>query len=143
MNNPIIQVKEEFAGKIMNFEEHSTRRIYIEIAPQDIADVARFLFTELAFRFATASAIDTPKGIEILYHFSHDNSGKMLTIRTLIKDKKDPHIESITPIIKAAEWIEREMWEMLGIQFDHHPNLKKLLLAEDWPEGEFPLRHED
>ena len=40
-----------------------------------------------------------------------------------------------------AEWIEREIWEMLGINFKGHPNLKRLLLAEDWPEDKYPLRN--
>ncbi|MDI6641206.1 MAG: NADH-quinone oxidoreductase subunit C [Elusimicrobiota bacterium] len=46
----------------------------------------------------------------------------------------------MTPIIKGAEWIEREIWEMLGINFKNHPNLKRLLLATDFPEGIYPLR---
>ena len=104
--------------------------------------MAKFLFKELSFRFSTASGIDTPLGIEILYHFSDDKSGKIITLRTLIKDKKEPKIQSITPIIKGAEWIEREIWELLGVNFIGHPNLKHLLLIDDWPEGKFPLRKE-
>jgi NADH-quinone oxidoreductase subunit C len=40
----------------------------------------------------------------------------------------------------AAEWIEREMWELLGIKFLGHPDLRHLLLSDDWPEDNFPLR---
>lgn len=142
MVNPITQVKEKFSGKILSILEHSSRRVYMEFAPRDIPEAAKFLFKDLSFRFATASGMDTPRGIEMLYHFSHDASGKLLTLKTLIENKADPRIESITPVIKGAEWIEREIWEMLGVHFEHHPNLRRLLLAEDWPEGKYPLRQE-
>lgn len=137
------KIKERFNDRIVKFRPTAPRRIYIDLNLQDIPAVAKFIFQDLGCRFTTASGIDTPQGIEILYHFSEDSSGKMVSLCTLIKDKTKPEIESITPIIKAAEWIEREIWEMLGINFLGHPNLKRLLLAEDWPEGEYPLRRKE
>ena len=90
-----------------------------------------------------ATAQDTPQGLEILYHFSFDQTGQVISVRVLITDKKNPQIDSIAVLFKGAEWIEQEMWELLGINFIGHPNLKRLLLAEEWPEGKFPLRHKD
>lgn len=133
-------VRERLADKITQWREVSRRRIYLAIDKKDILEAARVLFLELGMRFATASGIDTPEGIEILYHFSFDENGEIYTLRVLLNDKKHPEVDSITPLIKGAEWIEREMWEMLGIQFRGHPNLKRLLLADDWPQGEHPLR---
>ena len=135
-------IGERFADKILKNEEKSLRRIYLDIDPGDVSVAAKFLFRDLRCRFVTATGIDTPSGIEILYHFSHDPTGKVISLRTLIADKKRPQIESIAAIITGAEWIEREMWEMLGIKFKGHPNLKRLLLADEWPEGKYPLRHE-
>jgi len=142
MKDVILEIKENFADKILRWEEKSGRRIYLELKPEDIPGAAKFIFRDLSCRFATASGIDTPAGIEILYHFSHDPSGKMISLRTVIRDKKHPEIESIASIITGAEWIEREIWEMLGVNFKGHPNLKRLLLAEDWPQEQFPLRHQ-
>ena len=136
----VLEIREKFADRISKFEEKSERRIYLDVAPEVIPEIARFIFSDAACRFATASGMDTPQGIEILYHFSHDASGKSINVRTLLKDKKHPDIQSITPIIRGAEWIEREMWELLGINFIGHPNMKHLLLIDDWPEGKFPLR---
>ena len=140
--NPQEKIKEEFSDKIIEFEERAPRRIYIEVKPEDIPEIAEFTFKDLHCRFVIASGIDTPDAIEILYHFSHDASGSMITLRTLIRDKDNPQIDSIALIIKGAEWIEREIWELLGVNFKGHPNLKRLLLAEDWPEGKYPLRQE-
>jgi NADH:ubiquinone oxidoreductase subunit C len=134
------QVKEKLAGKIVEWYQHSPRRIYFKVEPKDIIEVVRVLFRDLGCRLCTATGLQVPEGFEILYHFSHDQTGIIFSPRILIKDKNNPEVESITPIIKGAEWIEREIWELLGINFSHHPKLEHLLLAEDWPEGDYPLR---
>jgi Ni,Fe-hydrogenase III component G len=136
------EIKERLGNKIINWQEHSPRRIYISIKPQDLKETVELLFSELKLRFATASGQDTPQGLEILYHFSFDSTGEIISLRVLIEDKKKPEIASLAPMFAGAEWIEREMWELLGIKFIGHPNLKHLLLIEEWPEGKFPLRHE-
>jgi Ni,Fe-hydrogenase III component G len=43
-------------------------------------------------------------------------------------------------MIPGAEWIEREIHDILGIEIKHHPNMRRLVLADDWPEGVYPLR---
>ena len=133
-------VQERLNGKIISWQMPNSRRYYLTVKKEDIVTVARVLFEDLSLRFCIASGVDTPEGIEILYHFSDDKSGIIFSVRTLIEDKNSPEIDSLVQLFSAAEWIEREMWEMLGINFRGHPNLKRLLLAEDWPEGEHPLR---
>jgi NADH-quinone oxidoreductase subunit C len=92
-------------------------------------------------RFSIATGSDTVKGIEILYHFSFDSRGGVfISLRVLLEDKKHPCIDSLTPVFKAADWIEREIHELLGVDFKGHPKLAHLLLVEDWPEGKYPLR---
>jgi len=137
------EIKNRLGDKIINWHEHSSRRIYISIKPQDLKETVQLLFRELKLRFATASGQDTPEGLEILYHFSFDSTGEMISLRVLLEDKKKPEIESLAPMFVGAEWIEREMWELLGINFKGHPNLKHLLLVDEWPEGKFPLRHKN
>ncbi|MDP2941305.1 MAG: NADH-quinone oxidoreductase subunit C [Candidatus Omnitrophota bacterium] len=133
-------IREKLGDKIVAWEEKSPRRIYFTVAKEDILATARLLFKELGLRFSTASAQDTPEALEILYHFSHDKTGEFYSVRVMISDKRHPEIDSLAPLFPGAEWIEREIWEMLGIKFKGHPNLKRLLLAEDWPEGNYPLR---
>jgi NADH-quinone oxidoreductase subunit C len=66
----------------------------------------------------------------------------MISLRVLIADKKNPQMPSIVSIIRGAEWIEREIWELLGVDFIGHPDLRHLLLIDDWPQGKYPLRKE-
>lgn len=140
MNDLIGQIKDKLGNRLLKIEEKQTRRLYLDLKPEDIPDAVRFIFRDMGCRFVIATGIDTPVGIEILYHLSFDPKGIVISLRTLIKDKKHPEIASIASIIKGAEWIEREMWELLGIDFTGHPNLKHLLLVDDWPEGKYPLR---
>ena len=134
------ELREHLQGKILKYDERSESRIYVDCSPQDIPEAVRFLFFDLGLRFVTATGLDTPSGIELLYHFSHDESGKVVSLRTKLSDRKNPEIETIATIFPGAEWIEREIWELLGVNFKGHPNLKHLLLIDDWPEGKFPLR---
>jgi len=137
------EIKEKLKEKITDWYQHSSRRIYFAIKPKDIQEVAGFLFKDLGLRFAIATGQDTPQGLEMLYHFSFDQTGEIISVRVLIEDKKKPQIDSLATLFPAAEWIEREIWEMLGVNFMGHPNLKRLLLADDWPEAKFPLRHQE
>lgn len=51
---------------------------------------------------------------------------------------EDPHVETATTLWKAANWLEREIWDLFGIAFDNHPDPRRLLMPEDW-QG-FPAR---
>jgi NADH:ubiquinone oxidoreductase subunit C len=136
------RIKEGLGDRIILWEEKSPRRVYFSMEQKYLFEAVRFLFNDLALRFSTASATDTPQGFEVLYHFSFDSTGQFFSLRVMLEDRAHPEVDSITPIFPGAEWIEREIWELLGINFKGHPNLKRLLLADDWPEGEYPLRKE-
>ncbi len=135
------RIKEKLQDKIKGWEERSSKRIYFRLGKDDIFEAVRVLFKELELRFITASATDMPDCFELVYHFSNDPAGEVYSAIVRLEDKTSPQIRSITPLFPGAEWIEREIWEMLGINFSGHPNLKRLLLSEDWPKDEYPLRN--
>lgn len=142
MSDSIKEFKEKFKAKIKNWHEHSPQRIYVNIDKNNLVEMAKYLFYEKKARFQIATGIDTRKGIEILYHFSLDKEGgKILTLKVTL-DKKDLKVESLAPHIKATNWIEREIAELLGVKFVNHPDMRRLLLSEDWPKGKYPLRRD-
>lgn len=136
------KIRERLGNKIITWEETVGSRKFFTINKEDVFETIKFLFKELGLRFSTASGMQTVQGFEIIYHFSFDKTGEIYSLRVIITDKKNPEIDSVTPIFPGAEWIEREMWELLGINFKGHPNLKRLLLADDWPQGNYPMRRE-
>ncbi|HOX87538.1 MAG TPA: NADH-quinone oxidoreductase subunit C [bacterium] len=116
------------------------KRIYFDVDKNNLTQVVEYLFNRMHCRLSTATATETYHNLEVLYHFSHDASGDYYCPRVLITDKQKPAIPSITPIVRGAEWIEREMFDFWGIEFIGHPNLIRLL-ARDHPQGlDKPLR---
>ncbi len=137
----IENIKVRSGKDILEFIDRSERRVYVTIKKEILPKLARYLFNDVKARFSTASGVDTRKAVEILYHFSIDEIGLIVSLRVRM-EKPDLEVESLTPLMKGADWIEREMHEMLGIDFKGHPNLKHLLLKDDWPEGNYPLRRD-
>ena len=132
----------EIKDKLINIEETTERRIYLSCEAENAYAVNKFLFEELSLRFAIITGIDADDCFEVLYHYANDESGCFVTVKAFIRDRDKPAIESITPFVPGAEWIEREVHDILGIDFVNHPNLRRLILADDWPEGVYPLRKE-
>jgi NADH-quinone oxidoreductase subunit C len=131
-------LQERFGSKI-EMEERSPKRIYVLADKADVPDVIRFMFQEQGARLCTASGVDGRWGVEIIYHFSYDSQNMIVSLRTLV-DKPFLKMESVANFLPAANWIEREIHEMFGVDFIGHPDLRRLLLPDDWPEGEYPHR---
>jgi len=140
-DDTIERIREALGKRLLDFERKTSSRIFLEVAPDTVPDVSRLMFEEIEARLQTASGVDTRDAIEILYHWALDRLDCVVTVRTRL-DRHNPEIESITPVCVAAEWVEREMWELLGIRFRNHPDLRHLLLDDDWPAGKFPLRRD-
>ena len=134
------KIKSRFGDKVLKVNKHNDKKAYIDIYPKDIVDMTRFIFKDMGFRFNIASAVDDLDSLEILYHFSLDASGIVVTVRAILKDKADPHIDTITSVTRSAWWIEREIHELFGIEFNGNSDLRPLLLPDDWPKGVYPLR---
>jgi len=115
-------------------------RYYFVVDDKDLHDVVSYLFRNMGCRLSTATATENYGSIEVLYHFSHDKTGTYYCPRILMADKENPQMNSITPIIKGAEWIEREMFEMYGIDFKGHPRKEPLLTKDNPTVRKQPLR---
>lgn len=135
----IENIKEKFGAGIFQVAVKNERRATLLVDKQKIVEIADYLFRECHYRFIIASAMDSKEGFEILYHFSEDKSGLILNLKVIL-DKNKPEIESLTCLFEASSWIEREIHEILGIDFLHHPNLEKLISEGNWAEGVYPYR---
>lgn len=128
--------------KLTGIERTKENRVFLACEAEHAYEVCRFGFEELRWRFVISTGVDAEDCFEVLHHFSDDASGTMVTVKVFIRDRETPQLDSITPLIPGAEWTEREMHDLLGIRFRNHPNLQRLILADDWPEGVYPLRKE-
>ncbi len=82
------------------------------------------------------SSVDFRDRIEVIYHL--EKSSDNFSIIVVKTETKDTHIPSVTPLWESANWDEREQYDMMGVIFDGHPDLKRILLPEGW--NGYPLR---
>ena len=116
------------------------KRLYFEVKNEDLLEVASYLFKTMECRLSTATAMETYHAVEVLYQFSHDPTGCYFCPRVVMTNKKKPVMNSISPVVRGAGWIEREMFEFWGITFEGHPR-KEPLLSRNHPKGlKQPLR---
>jgi len=143
MNTDLVikNFKEHFDSDIIEVVKKSEKRATVTIKPDAILKAAEYLYKEAGFRFIIASALHTKRGFEIHYHFSLDKTELILNIHVIL-DKENPQIESLSNMFNASNWIEREMHEILGIDFINHPNQEKLISEGNWAEGVYPYRKE-
>ncbi len=71
----------------------------------------------------------TPARFEVVYHFFSWPLSHRLRLKVPVEEK-DPTVDSLTPLWESANWFEREVWDMFGISFRGHPNLKRILMYE-------------
>lgn len=134
-------IQNRFKDDIIDVFDKSPTRVYIEIKPASIVKFSRYIFEDLGARFNIASGVDTRSHMEILYHFIIETMNLMISLRVKLQKHK-PQIDSLAPFIEAANWVEREIHELLGIDFKGHPDMRRLLLSDEWPEGVYPLRRD-
>lgn len=134
-------IRKKFGSILIDDFEKNERRIYLTVKNGEIPGICRFMYEDLGGRLAIASGIDTRSGIEILYHFMFPEDHQIITVKTKVK-KPSPEIESIATFLPAANWIEREIFDILGVTFTKHPDPRRILMADDWPEGDYPLRRD-
>jgi NADH-quinone oxidoreductase subunit C len=75
--------------------------------------------------------IDWVRHREVFYVLWSDDAKQYALLSTELPSD-DPHVESATPVWPSANWHERETWELVGITFDHHPDLRHLLTPEGY-----------
>ncbi len=132
-------MKFKFKLNVLQVYIRYKNRVLFDLNKEILYEVATYMSGELNFRFIIATGLDDGKDFKIVYHFSDDKTGLIANLRVSVPKQK-PEVESLTPLFIAADWIECEMHELLGIEFLNHPNMRSLFSGENWKEGEYPMR---
>ena len=113
---------------------------FIRVEAKDWPEVALFLRDACGLNYlACLTSIDRGEdGLEAVYGVERMDAERLqITVKILVS-KDEPNIPSVESVWRTADWHEREAWDLMGIVFTGHPNLVRILCAEDW-EGH-PLR---
>ncbi len=113
------------------------------IAPAAIAGVCAFLREDEAHDYALLSsltAVDYVEYFEVVYRLTCLSRNASTVLKVRVPGRDGPSLPTVTPVWRGAELQEREVWDLMGVGFDGHPNLKRLLTWEGF-EGH-PLRRD-
>jgi len=109
--------------------------------PKQIVSLCRYLKNEEKFvRLSAVTAVDwhpAEPRFEVVYHLHSLDKNARLRVKCRLPGE-NPEIASVYEVWRAADWYEREVFDMFGIRFSNHPNLVRILMPVDW-EG-YPLR---
>jgi len=131
-------IKDGLKEKALDIQNPAARRIFFRTDIAHLREAARFLKEKLGCDYlATISGVDKGENFEIIYHFA--NQFACINLRTLTL-RSLPHIPSICPEIPGAVLYERELQDMFGMIVDGIPDPRPLVLPDDWPANNYPLR---
>ena len=142
MSKQVLEGLKARFGDRVDIVERTDRRAYVTVSNDDWIPVTRHMYEEAGGRLATATGSDRSTGVELLYHFCIDRDGTVVNIRTTL-DKPFPKIESLTRYYPAADFIEREIFDFLGVEFTDHPDPRKLLSSHDRPADFHAMRRDE
>ena len=141
VNQKVSQILEDkFPGAVIVPEE--PHNDFIQLNSEKWNEIAKFLKTESALKFDSCQCITgvdlgVEENLEIRYNLHSTKHLHKVEIR-IEADRKRPRIPSVEQIWRIADWFEREVYDMYGIRFKGHRDLRRMLLPEDW-KG-WPLR---
>ena len=83
------------------------------------------------------TAVDFTTHFTVVYHLESTEFRHLIVLKSLIADRENPNVDSLTALYPTAEYFEREVFDLFGIRFNNHPNLKRFYLEDDYG---YPLR---
>ena len=117
----MVEVIEESIGK--------DGRKVIKVAKENLISLMKDLKSQGYDHLSLITGIDRKDKLEVVYHLHNMKEDKYLVIKTETLDERVP---SLTSLYSSANWDEREQYDLMGIVFEGHPNLKRLFLPESW-----------
>ncbi len=134
------KLKEAFKDNILEVKIPREHRMFVNVPLAKVKEVIIYLKENYGMtHITTITAIDVGEDIEVIYHLF--GQGVSFNLRTFAP-KANPVIDTVTDILPGAILYEREIQDMLGLKVKGHPDPRRLILPEDWPEGVYPLRKE-
>jgi NADH-quinone oxidoreductase subunit C len=145
--NPSVDALRAKFGSVIGRHDVVWNETTVFVQREKVAEVCAWLQSDPTQSYEYLSDVtaveyrDAVRPIEVVWHLRSIKFRRFLRIKAEIpKDGKTPlEVPSVWGVWKGADWLERECFDMFGIKFDGHPDLRRILLWEDYKEG-FPLR---
>lgn len=135
-------LSEQFGKEYFELTPENGQDQWIVVDAQQIAAAAKFLRDHPKSLFDSLMCLSgvhyaKEKQLGVTYHLNSTQLGHKLTMKVLMPEE-DAHLPTVEQVWKTADWHEREAFDMFGIRFEGHPDMRRILCPDDW-EG-YPLR---
>ncbi|MBI2885588.1 MAG: NADH-quinone oxidoreductase subunit C [Chloroflexi bacterium] len=113
-----------------------TQREAVVVAREAVRDICFYLkeSPELDFSMLTSvTAVDYVDYFEVVYHLVSLSRNQSAILKARAPGRADPWVPSVVPVWQGADFQERETWDLLGVRFDGHPSLRRILLWDGFP----------
>jgi len=136
------QLKEVVTGIVPDatFEENK-QFLMVTVVPDQLHDLLKNLKENPGTRFDylyCITGVDLQPNLQMVYHLESTVLGHHIVLKTATADREKPVLDSVTDLYKGAELNENEIFDLFGIVFRGHPNLRRMFMPDDW--NGFPLR---
>jgi NADH/F420H2 dehydrogenase subunit C len=124
-----------------SMEEWSDSAVWVK--PNRIAEVAQFLRDDPSLDFQllnSITAVDFVEYFEVIYHLTSLSQQHTAIVKAKVYGRESPSLPSVYHVWRGADFQEREIWDLMGVRFEGHPNMKRIMLWEGF-EGH-PLRRD-
>ncbi len=140
---PVAAALDEFDHDCIAAAKYDRAELTLEIVPAKIVPVCRWLKEKYEFkRVSTVTGVDrypAEPRFEVVYHLHSPARNERLRLKCRVGTRDgDAEIDSVTGVWRGANWYEREVYDLFGVRFRNHPDLRRIMMPENW-EGH-PLR---
>ncbi len=134
-------LRARFGERILEVLPPQPVDIVVRVDAGDLSEVAAFLKVEQGFDyFLSVTGVDYPPDhLDVVYHLSSITPGDKLTLKVRVP-RENTEVPSLTPLYHAANWQEREAYDLIGIVFTGHPDLRRIFLTDEVGVSGHPLR---
>ncbi len=122
------RLREAIPDAVVDWDESA-----VWVRPETMGDVAGFVRDDADLDFAflnSVSAVDYVEHFELVYHLTSLSKEHTGVIRSRVYGREEPTAASVVNVWKGADFQEREIWDLMGIRFTGHPNMKRIMLWE-------------
>lgn len=132
------KLKLKFSDSVTEIHNHRGDETVI-VRRESLKEIAKFIKTDADFKMSVLIDLTAVDGLwmkwkprfEMVYHFYSMEKNHRLRVKVKV-DEKDAVVPTLCDLWPIANWFEREAWDMFGIKFDGHPDLKRILMYEEF-----------
>jgi NADH-quinone oxidoreductase subunit C len=143
------KLKEKFSGSILDVAEFRGETT-VTVKKEDIVAICAFAKGALGYNLLSdvcgVDYLGRAPRFMVVYHLFNISTKERLRLKVPVEEK-DPRVDTVSGVWSTANWHERECWDLMGISFNNHPDLRRILLPADWDghplRKDYPLQGPD